>query len=145
MRKLSLWRGRIQADSQYLSLSFRQFCILHFVLLYFCILYFPCLSFSFLDLFVFVILYFRNDDETWLVVRVDPRQTVNNGMIWNNTDIDDAEPSQSIDFGDWDIFFNLVSEFGNRAKIEFNAVWLDCKIYAFKRQFLFMKGKLLCL
>ena len=41
--------------------------------------------------------------------------------------------------------FNLVSEFGNRAKIEFNAVWLDCKIYAFKRQFLFMKGKILCL
>ena len=81
MRKLSLWRGRIQADSQYLSLGFQQFCILHFVLLYFCILYFLCLSFSFLDLFVFVILYFRNDDETWLVVRVDPRQTVNNGMI----------------------------------------------------------------
>ena len=29
------------------------------------------------------------------MVGVDPRQTVNNGMIWNNTDIDDAEPSQN--------------------------------------------------
>ena len=152
MRKLGLWRGRFQTDSQYLSLNFLHICIfalllysytfvffyfeywilnyeeikfvaranpgrqsifvfkfpafLYFALCIIILLYFvfSLFVFFFLRSFVFVILYFRNDDETWLVVRVDPRQTVNNGMIWNNTDIDDAEPSQSIDFGDWDIF-----------------------------------------
>ena len=62
-------------------LAFLYFCT-SVVFLYFCIFLFSMFIFLFLRSFCsFLVLYFRNDDETWLVVRVDPRQTVNNGMI----------------------------------------------------------------
>ena len=65
MRKLSLWRGRIEADSQYLSLNFLHFCI------------FALLLYSYTFVFFYFEYWILNYEEIKFVARANPgRQSI---------------------------------------------------------------------